>query len=57
MRVKEGDETEETVVEKEGEGTVEHSSVLEGAQKQPYSDMPQAAEGSGNGGKKRHREV
>ena len=44
MRVKEGDETEETVVEKKGEGTIEHISVFEEAQKQLYS-----AEGSGKG--------
>ena len=44
MRVKEGDETEETVVEKEGEGTKEHISVFEEAQKQLYS-----AEGNGKG--------
>ena len=49
VRVKEGDEKEEIVVE-EGEGTVKHSSVLVEALKQSYSDMPQAAEGSGNGG-------
>ena len=35
----------------EGEGTVKHSSVLVEVQKQSYSDMPQAAEGSGNGAK------
>ena len=34
----------------EREGTAEHSLVFEEAQKQPYSDMPQAAEGSENGG-------
>lgn len=33
MRVKEGDETKETAVEKEGDGTVERS-VFEEAQKQ-----------------------
>ena len=49
VRVKEGDEKEEIVVEEE-EGTVKHSSVLVEALKQSYSDMPQAAEGSGNGG-------
>ena len=46
--MKEGDEKEELVVE-EGEGTVKHSSVLVEVQKQSDSDMPQAAEGSGNG--------
>ena len=43
MRVKK-DETKETAVEKEGDGTVE-CSVLQ----QLYSDMPRGAEGSGNG--------
>ena len=43
MRVKEGDETKETAMEKEGDGTVERS-VFEEA-----SDMPRGAKGSGNG--------
>ena len=43
MRVKEGDETKETAVEKEGDRTVE-CSVFEEA-----SDMPRGAKGSGNG--------
>ena len=43
MRVKEGDETKETAVEKVGDGTVERS-VFEEA-----SDMPRGAKGSGNG--------
>ena len=42
MRVKEGDETKETAVEKEGDGTVERS-VFEEAQ-QLYSDMQQPRE-------------
>ena len=42
MRVKEGDETKETAVKKEGDGTVERS-VFEEA-----SDMPRGAKGSGN---------
>ena len=42
MRVKEGDETKKTAVEKEGDGTVERS-VFEEAQ-QLYSDMQQPTE-------------
>ena len=43
MRVKEGDETKETAVEKEGDGTVERSVFEE------TSDIPRGAKGSGNG--------
>ena len=46
-RVKEGEETKEIVVEMEGKGTV----VFEEAQKQPYSDMPQAQSLVGKSGR------